>query len=219
MSLLTIRLWTLSGLVVLLRCLALLAGCWCVYLIVSARRTLPGLTSATSKPMLFRFASIFAWTHIHTLLQKIKGKATYAPIGFAFIFSATLIVVLAMTKRPENYIAMHGVHVLDRVDDYTFRAEVKDPATGEWYEFYVNACHDFKPTKEIQRGVTLKLLQYVEDRTNSCDELDGHYAGYILMRDEYGAPILSNVLPRPPAASGAGRTDRPEQAGTGTRAR
>jgi hypothetical protein len=111
---------------------------------------------------------------------------------FAFVCCMLLIIVAVAMRKPPNYVIMHNVLVTARISPYSFRALVKDPETAEWNEFVITSCPDFEPTREIQSGVTLKLLQYVEDRTNSCDELDGKFAGYILLRDEYGNPIVAS---------------------------
>lgn len=92
---------------------------------------------------------------------------------------------------PSGLVVMHGVQVLDRISDRTFKAQVENPATGEWTEFYVTSCPNHPlSTNEIQAGVTLELLQYVEDHTHSCQILDGRWAGYTLLRDK-GSPILT----------------------------
>ena len=139
--------------------------------------------------------------------RKVKGWVTSGTA--ALLFAATMLCAIGVLgytlSRPPNFVVMHAVHVLERLDKQTFRAEVKDPATGEWYPFVLRACPDFEPTHEIERGVTLTLLQYVEDRTRSCMELDGKYAGYILLRDENGNPIRSTFA-GPPATSNSTET-------------
>ena len=117
-----------------------------------------------------------------------RGTAKWWPIVFAAAISALLVYAAIAADRPPNYVLMHGVRVLERLDRQSFRAEVKDVATGEWYQFVVKSCPEFEPTHEIQGGVTLTMLQYVEDRSRSCVELDGKYAGYVLQRDREGNP-------------------------------
>ena len=131
-----------------------------------------------------------------------RGTTSYGPILFCFIFITAVCIAATVYSayRPPNYVQMHNVWVDARTGPYTFAAWVKDPATGEWNRFIVRGCPDFEPTYEIQAGVTLKLLQYVEDRSNSCDELDGRWAGYILLRDEHDNPIITTT-PGPSAAS------------------
>lgn len=90
-----------------------------------------------------------------------------------------------------NSISLRDVHVLSRLDDYNFIVDVasSDPAQPR-IQFALSSCQDFTPTHEIQAGVTLTWLGYVEDRVHHCDELDGPDAGYALERDRYNAPII-----------------------------
>lgn len=142
-----------------------------------------------------------------------RGTTSYGPILFCFmlITAACIVATVYAAYRPPVYVQMHDVWVDSRTGPYTFAAWVRDPATGEWNRFIVNGCPDFEPTREIQAGVTLKLLQYVEDRSNSCDELDGKYAGYILLRDAHDNPILSTI-PGPSTTSQSSRPAGSEEA-------
>jgi hypothetical protein len=117
-----------------------------------------------------------------------RGASKMGPVVYCGCFCILLVAIDWATQKPPNYVLMHNVHVLQRTSDYSFTAEVVDPATREWYPFVITSCQDWRPTDEIQAGVTLKMLQYVEDRINSCDELDGKYAGYTLLRDEPEEP-------------------------------
>lgn len=93
---------------------------------------------------------------------------------------------------PPDLVIMHRVEVLNRISEKTFHAQVQNPATGEWTEFDVTSCPGHpKTTNEIQAGVTLPLLQYVEDHAHSCQILDGRWGGYTLLRDTASVPILT----------------------------
>ena len=143
---------------------------------------------------------------------KERGSLRFAEVWFALFCSGALVLIGVAYSKPPNYVVMHDVHVLDRLDEQAFRAEVIDPATREWNSFVVKSCPEFVPTHEIKAGATLTLLQYVEDRTRSCDELDGKYAGYILLRGAHGEAIYSDA--RSPAAST--QTTGPKEASTRT---
>jgi hypothetical protein len=100
-------------------------------------------------------------------------------------------------QAPAGLVIMHHVQVLARTSESTFRAQVENPATGEWTEFDVKSCPGHPlTTMEIQAGVTLPLLQYWEDPVNGCDILDGRWGGYTLLRNE-GVPILTAFKEKP----------------------
>jgi hypothetical protein len=72
--------------------------------------------------------------------------------------------------------------VLERIDKKSFRARYNNPNTGELIEFVVKGCPGHPdPTDEIQAGVTLQVLEWVEDSANRCMILDG-WGGYTLWR-------------------------------------
>jgi hypothetical protein len=177
--------------------LPLLFGCCSVgYLLVIAamKRWKQNPESRETRSWITKFASRLS------KIGRTGGSSKYAPVWFSVFCCAALVYGAVRLQKPPNYVLMHDVWVEDRTSDYDFRGLVKNPETAEWTEFIVPGCHDFVPTREIKRGATLKMLQFIEDRINSCYELDGNYAGYTLLRDAHDNAIYS-PSPRPPAPS------------------
>lgn len=112
----------------------------------------------------------------------------------AIALAATAIGMSGFALYPQfhrySYVEMKDVDVVERINDYDVRMKVRDPDTGRYNEFVAQFCHDFRPTSEIQSGVTLTLLKYVD--TGECYEILPDNLGYILRRDSYGNPIISN---------------------------
>jgi hypothetical protein len=127
-----------------------------------------------------------------------KGSARYAPIAFVLLFSMGW-VAFAYHARPKIE-RLRDVQILERINDYDFRYQVVDPDTREWNEFIWKGCHDYVPTQEIQSGVTLLWIKYVEDKAQSCQEVGWDNLGYKLWRDDNDNPIH---------ATGAGQAAAP----------
>jgi hypothetical protein len=187
---------TLSGLVLLLRCSALLAGCYVLYLgwkqaVINAQKT--NSPNTTKYWLSTRLISPFLNTTPRTSgrADPADGLIRRWPVVLVILLFGAFIYIAWAASRPPNYVKMYNVWVVSRLDDLTFRVKVMSPGTGQWSEFVIRSCPDWTPTNEIQRGVTLTLLQYVEDHAGECDELDGHYAGYILLRDDNAKPVYS----------------------------
>jgi hypothetical protein len=120
-----------------------------------------------------------------------RGWAKYAPILFAFVFCAVWIAVAYHSKPRVEY--LKDVQILERLNDYDFRYQIVDPDTREWNEFIWTGCHDYIPTREIQRGATLLWIKYVEDKTQSCQEVGWNNLGYKLWRDQNDHPVFTTV--------------------------
>ena len=136
---------------------------------------------------------------LKTLISRFSGNAPWILSGLI-----ALILLLRMweSTKPPHYVVMHDVWIVSRTSPQSFRALAYSIGPKEWNEFTVTSCPDWTPTLEIQAGVTLTLLQFVEDREHNCLELDGKYAGYTLLRDEHDKPIISSD-PRPSATRNA----------------
>jgi hypothetical protein len=137
-----------------------------------------------------------------TTLTRIegKGKARYAPIAFVFVFCAVTLAVVYHVRPKIEY--LKDVQVLQRINDYDFRYQIVDPDTREWNEFVWTGCHDYVPTREIQSGTTILWIKYVEDKSQSCQEIGWDNLGYKLWRDTNDHPILATfarqtATPRP----------------------
>jgi hypothetical protein len=78
----------------------------------------------------------------------------------------------------DNVITLRNVAILDRFDDYTLKMAVLNPKTNKTEPFWVTFCPDYHPTNELQPGLTLITLQYVEDQRLNCFEIAPDNLGY-----------------------------------------
>lgn len=124
------------------------------------------------------------WSHSTT------KKWTRAAIIIATAALALSTFALYPQLNRYSYVEMKDVGVVERINDYDVRMKVRDPDSGRYNEFVARFCHDYKPTEEIQTGVTLALLKYVD--TGKCYEILPDNLGYILRRDSSGNPIIAN---------------------------
>ena len=110
-------------------------------------------------------------------------------LGFVAIAIGGTYGVVTIERRASYPVQkMNRVWVKQRLSPDDFRAEVRDPDTGEWNQFTFNSCKDYPITKEIQHGVVLCLLKY-EERPG-CMSVAKDNLGYILWRDNDHNPIL-----------------------------
>jgi len=135
-------------------------------------------------------------TYKGSLITAFRDTSTRTDAASLLLFLCALgLFASAMVNEMHHpdAISLRNVHILSRIDDYNFVADVTpaDPTLPR-IQFALSACQDFIPTHEIQPGITLTWLGYTEDRVHHCDELDGPDAGYALERDRYNAPIIHN---------------------------
>ena len=110
-------------------------------------------------------------------------------LGFVALAIGGTYGVVTIERRASYPVQkMNRVWVKQRLSPDDFRAEVRDPDTGEWNQFTFNSCKDYPITKEIQHGVVLCLLKY-EERPG-CMSVAKDNLGYILWRDNDHNPIL-----------------------------
>lgn len=134
-----------------------------------------------------------------TILQALESSAEFrlgrVGLNLMSMIVALMAFALLMTglkaeaHHPDSF-DLRDVHVIERIDDYNFVLDVQPKDKSDRVRFALTACQDFMPTHEIQAGVNLKWLGYVEDRAHHCDELDGPEAGYALERDRHNAPVI-----------------------------
>ena len=118
-----------------------------------------------------------------------RGSARYAPVVFAFVLCVVWLGFAYSTKPKIERLT--SVQILERVNAYDFRYQIVDPDTREWNEFVWKGCHDYVPTWEIRAGATLLWIKYVEDKTQSCQEVGWDNLGYKLWRDQNDNPIIA----------------------------
>jgi hypothetical protein len=81
---------------------------------------------------------------------------------------------------------------LKKFDDFNFQMEVQDPDTKQWNTFGVTFCNDYRPTDEIQPGVTLTLLKDERDPRKHCFEIAPRDLGYTILRGDHNVPIIAD---------------------------
>ena len=90
----------------------------------------------------------------------------------------------------QNYVNLHNIHVLDRMDDYLFQMDSEDPDTHQRQPFMIRFCPDYEPTREMQAGVNLLVLKYERHDLDNCATISKRSLGYIIERGKDGKPIL-----------------------------
>lgn len=91
--------------------------------------------------------------------------------------------------RPE-IVTMSNVHVLAQSldDPLTFTMDVYNPVKRERAAFTASFCPNSQLTPEIQPGVTLGELDYIEDTHQRCFDVRAPHTGYIIERDNHHVP-------------------------------
>jgi len=103
---------------------------------------------------------------------------------------------------------MYDVRILEKYDDYNFRADVAD-TKGMRHEFGLRFCPDYQPTDDIQPGGTLTYLAYIRDVSLKCYEVGKTQYGYAVKRREDNVPIIDASFARQTAAQRPDEAQRP----------
>ena len=120
-------------------------------------------------------------------IRPVNGIVLAIILGLVSI-SESSYVLWRMTGD-QNIVELHDVHVIDRLDAYSFKMAVYDPGMRTWNEATFRSCQDYIPSNEIQAGITLSLLKYAERTSDDCMELGAANLGYIIRRDSHGNPV------------------------------
>lgn len=113
---------------------------------------------------------------------------------FLFINMLAYCTNVYFELHPDGQDWMYSVHILQKYDDYNFRADVPD-RHGVRHEFALTFCPDYKVTTEIQAGVTLTYLTYARDIHLHCYEVGKPGFGYGLERKN-NVPIINAAFAR-----------------------
>lgn len=137
---------------------------------------------------------------VYRIAKAIRPSGNWKFTVVLLLWLATSLAWLWISAQKPAQI-LENVKVVRRLDDFNFRLSVRDPDSGRWNEFAATFCSDFKPTPEIVAGVTLTLLKYTEDRKRYCMEIGPANLGYILLRGEHNAPIITSFTGQTPAST------------------
>lgn len=135
-------------------------------------------------------AVISAWNRARTSIT--RNPPVYFLVWCMLLNAGAYCTSLWYELHPEGQDWMYNVRIVERLNDYNFRMDVAD-ARGVRHQFAVTFCPDYRPTTEMQKGVTLEYLTYGRDIMLHCFEVGKPQYGYKLRRGENNVPIVTQA--------------------------